>query len=166
MAQKVAKSSRLIKRWSARWEWGERVKAHTLHLAAVEREATEVLARGKAAEWLTRQQTVREEEWSIHDDCIKAGREALKRFYERGKGATLGDIARMLELASKLGRLASGLATEKTEVSGEVDVNFRLEVEAAIKKVYGQTESGLNIEKALPAPTVDVETIQIGGASK
>jgi len=46
-------------------------------------------------------------------------REALKRFYEKGKGATLGDIARILELASRLGRLASGLATDKTEITGE-----------------------------------------------
>ena len=135
---KCGKSARLIQRWSSRWQWAERVQAYAGRMALVEREATEALARGKAAEWLTRQQTVREEEWSIHDDCIKAGREALKRFYERGKGATLGDIARMLELASKLGRLSSGLATEKTEVTGEVDVNFRVEVEAAINKIYGE----------------------------
>ncbi len=137
VGQKLGKSVGLLERWSAKFGWQERVAAHVSNLFTVEREATEVLARGKAAEWLARQQCLREEEWSIHEECIKAGREALKRFYERGKGATLGDIARMLETASKLGRLASGLATDKTEITGEVDLNFRVEVEAAIKKVFG-----------------------------
>jgi hypothetical protein len=102
-------------------------------------------------DWLKRQQLVREEEWSLHDELIRAGREALKRFHERGKGATLGDIARLLELASKLGRLSSGLATDRTEVTGEDGGPIRVEFEAALKKVYGQAEPALTI--------VDVEEI-------
>jgi hypothetical protein len=80
---------------------------------------------------------VREEEWSIHDDLLRAGREALKRFHERGKGATLGDIARLLELASKLGRLASGMATDRTEVTGEDGGPIRAELTVALEKIYG-----------------------------
>ena len=53
------------------------------------------------------------------------------------RGATLGDVARALDLASKLGRLSSGLATESIEQKAEVDVNFRIEVEAAVKKAFG-----------------------------
>jgi hypothetical protein len=30
VAQKVTKSSRLVKRWSSRWQWGERVRAYAL----------------------------------------------------------------------------------------------------------------------------------------
>jgi hypothetical protein len=62
--------------------------------------------------------------------------------------ANLADISRMLEVASKLGRLASGLATDKTEITGEDGGAIRVELEAALKKVYGQ---------ALPGPTVEVE---------
>jgi hypothetical protein len=137
VGEKLGKSEGLIERWCSKFDWQARVQAHAAHHSLVERQATEALARTKAAEWLTRQQQVREEEWAIHSEAISAGREALKRFYERGKGATLGDIARILELASKLGRLASGMATDKHEVTGEIDVNFRTEVENAIKKVYG-----------------------------
>ena len=50
----------------------------------------------------------------------------------------MGDIARMLELASKLGRVASGLATDKTEITGDGDGPIRVELEAAMKKIYGE----------------------------
>lgn len=153
VATKLAKSEQLIRRWSARWRWTERVQSHAAHLAVVEREAVEALARGKAAEWLTRQEEHRDEEWALRGELIAAGREALKRFYERGKGATLGDVARLLELASKLGRLAAGMATDKTEVTGEDGGPIRVELSAALDKVYGQAE---------PAPhVVDVDATPV-----
>lgn len=138
VGRKLGKSGSLIQRWSSRWKWGERVEAHGAYLATVEREAVEVLARGTAAERVKRQQAALEEEWAVHEECIRAGREALKRFYEKGKGATLGDIARMFAEGSRLGRLASGLATDKTEVTGEDGGAIRVEFEAALKKVYGR----------------------------
>src|SRR5215831_11422536 len=118
VGQKLGKSGTVIERWSSKFDWINRVQAHAAHMAVVEREATEALARASAVEWGKRQQEVRQEEWEMHTEAIRAGREALKRFYEKGKGATLGDIARMLELASKLGRLATGLS-EKPEASEE-----------------------------------------------
>jgi hypothetical protein len=151
VAKSLAKSEQIVRRWSARWHWLARVRAHADHFVKIEREATEAVARCKSLDWLKRQQLVREEEWSLHDELIRAGREALKRFHERGKGATLGDIARLLELASKLGRLSSGLATDRTEVTGEDGGPIRVEFEAALKKVYGQAEPALTI--------VDVEEI-------
>ena len=42
VAQKFTKSSRLLKRWSRRFDWPGRVRAYGEHLATVEREATEV----------------------------------------------------------------------------------------------------------------------------
>lgn len=78
--QKCGKSSRLIQRWSSRWRWTERVTAHTSHLATVEREATEALARGKSAQWLKRQEEHRDEEWALRGELIAAGRKVLKRF--------------------------------------------------------------------------------------
>src|SRR5262249_34978746 len=90
VGKKLGKSEGLIERWSAKFDWPGRVKAHGEYVAAVEREAVGVVARGKAVEWGKRQQALLEEEWAVHEECIRAGREALKRFYERGKGATLG----------------------------------------------------------------------------
>ena len=50
VAQKVAKSQQLLKRWSSKFEWPARVQAYDAHLAIVEREAAEALARANAAE--------------------------------------------------------------------------------------------------------------------
>ncbi len=153
VATKLAKSEQLVRRWSARWRWTERVAAHTSHLAVVEREATEALARGKAAEWLTRQQQVREREWEMHEKCIAAAKRALEAFMAKTTVyANLADIARILEVASKLGRLASGMATEKTEVTGEDGGPIQVEFKAALEKIYG---------KPLPANVIDVQPIAL-----
>ena len=137
--QKCGKSARLIQRWSSRWRWTERVAAHASHLAAVEREAAEALVRGKSAEWLTRQQMIREREWEMHEKCIEAARRGLKAFMEREKVyANLSDISRILEVASRLGRLASGMPTDKTEVTGEDGGPLRVELSAALNKIYGE----------------------------
>lgn len=153
VAQRLSKSEQLLKRWSAKFDWPGRVAAHAAHLAAVEREAAEVLARGKAAEWLKRQETLRETEWDMHEKCIAAAKRAFDAFMQREKiYANLADISRMLEVASKLGRLASGLATDKTELTGEDGGPVRVELTAALEKIYGQTE---------PAPAiVEVEEVK------
>jgi len=138
VAKKLAKSDQLMRRWSAKYDWGSRVQAHAAHMAVVEREATEALARAGAPEWEKRKQAIRQEDWEVHAECVKAGKEALKRFYEKGNAATLGDIARILDLASRLGRLACGMATDKTEVTGEDGGPIMVEFEAAVRKIYGE----------------------------
>lgn len=150
VAEKLSKSEGLIQRWSSKFGWPSRVQTYSAHLAVVEREAAEALARSKAVEWAKRQQDVREREWEMHEKCIAAAKRALTAFMEREKiYANLSDIARILEVASKLGRLATGLATDKTELTGEDGGPIRVEFEAALKKIYGQAE---------PAPhVVDVE---------
>ena len=111
MAKKLAKSERLLRRWSAKFGWTDRVAAHGAHLAIVEREAIEAAARGKAAEWEKREQELRETEWAMHEAAIAAAKRGLDAYMEKDKVyANLADIARMLEIASKLGRLATGLA--------------------------------------------------------
>jgi len=151
VAEKLRKSVGLVQRWSCRFDWPATVQAHGAHLALVEREMTEVMARTKAGEWAKRREKLLETEWEMHEKCIAAAKRAFDAFLAREKVyANLADIARILEIASKLGRLASGMATDKTEVSGEVDVNFRMEIEAAIKKVYAE-------------PAIDVEAIPNSG---
>jgi hypothetical protein len=123
------------------------VQAHGSHLATVEREATEALVRGKAAEWLKRQQEVKEREWRLHERCMAAAERALEAFMVREKiYVNLADIARIVEVGSKMGRLSSGMATDKTEVTGEEGGPIRVEVEAALDKIYGKPIPGEVIE--------------------
>ena len=154
VGRKLGKCKALMERWSKLHRWSERVQAHATHLATVEREATEALARGKAAEWLRRQTELKEREWEMHEKCIEAAKRGLAAFMEREKVyANLSDIARILEVASKLGRLAVGMATDKTELTGEDGGPIRVELTAALNKIYGQAE---------PAPkVVDVEATPV-----
>lgn len=149
VGQKLGKSVGLMERWSRRFDWPSRVQAHAAHLAIVEREATEAMARGKAAEWLTRQTEVREREWRLHEKCIAAAEKALDAFMAKSTVyANLGDIARIAEIASRLGRLASGMATDKTEISGLDGGPIQVEFEVALRKIYSEP---------LPGEVVDVE---------
>ncbi len=151
VGQRLGKSKALLERWSKRYDWGGRVQAQAAHFAMIEREATEAVARGKAAEWLTRQEKIREREWSMHEKCLAAAERALSSFMEREKVyANLSDIARILEVASKLGRLAAGMATDKTEITGEDGGPIRVELSAALSKIYGDV---VDVECTSPRPS-------------
>jgi hypothetical protein len=122
-------------------------------MALVEREAAEALVRAKGVDWVKRQEEHREDEWRMRCELIETAREALSRWRSKlERCGSLEGIARLLELASKLGRLSSGMATEKTEVTGEVSGVVRIEVEAALDKIYG---------KPLPGEVVDIEAAPV-----
>jgi hypothetical protein len=150
VAKELAKSEQLVRRWSAKFGWTDRVAAHGAHLAIVEREAVEAAARGKAAEWSSREQKLRETEWAMHEAAIAAAKKGLAAYMEKDKVyANLADIARMLEIASKLGRLATGLGTEGEGRKGDDLPGLRVEVTVALEKIYGDAE------------IVDVQTVPV-----
>jgi hypothetical protein len=151
VGKQLGKSEGLIERWSAKFDWRNRVAAHAAHLKEVERKALEVAARGKAAEWESREQKLRETEWAMHEAAIAAAKKGLAAYMEREKVyANLADIARMLEIASKLGRLATGLGTEGERRGGDDLPGLRVEVTVALEKIYSEP---------LPGEIVDVEVV-------
>ncbi len=151
VARQLQKSVTLLGRWSAKFDWPARVAAHGAHLAIVEREAIEATARGKAAEWSSREQKLRETEWAMHEAAIAAAKKGLAAYMEKDKVyANLADIARMLEIASKLGRLATGLGTDGERRNGDDLPTMRVEVTVALEKIYGEP---------LPGEIVDVEAV-------
>ena len=159
-ATKLGKSKRMMAKWCKRHAWVARVQAQSEYLAGIEREATVGLVRGKAHEWLARQQQLRQAEWDMHEKCIAAARRGLAAFMEREKVfANLADIARMVEVASKMGRLASGMATDKTEVTGEDGGAIKVEFALALKKVYGVAGPPTHGDEPTPDKTevIDVE---------
>ena len=153
VGKRLGKSEGLMERWSARFDWPGRVRAHEAHLATVERLATEAVARGKSAEWLARQVEQREEEWKARNEALDLAREAIGRWKgNRSRCGSLEGIARLLELASKLGRLASGMPTDRTELVGEDGGPVRVEFEMALQKVYGEPDGGAVVEaEVVPA---------------
>jgi len=152
VARKLDKSLTVVGKWSKKFDWPARVAAHGAHLAIVEREAIEAVARGKAAEWESREQKLRETEWAMHERAIAAAKKGLDAYMEREKVyANLADIARMLEIASKLGRLATGLGTEGESRKGDDLPGLRVEVTVALEKIYGEP---------IPGEIVDVEEVK------
>jgi hypothetical protein len=148
VGRKLGKSVVLLQRWSRRWDWAGRVAAYAAHLAAAEREATAALVRAKAAEWLKRDEALREQEWETRAEAVALAREAIARWKANGnRCGSLEGIARLLELGSTLGHRATGTPLERVEVTGENGGPIRVEFEAALRKVYG--------------PVVDVEAVPV-----
>jgi hypothetical protein len=157
VGQKLGKSVGLIERWSAKFDWPARVQAQAAHLAVVEREAIEAVARGKAAEWESREQQLRETEWAMHERAIEAAKRGLDAYMAREKVyANLADIARMLEIASKLGRLATGL-DDGDRRKGDDLPTVRVEVNVALQKIYGEPLPG---EATVSPPIIDVQEVK------
>jgi hypothetical protein len=151
VGEKLGKSEGLIGRWSSKFDWPARVAAHGAHLAVVEREAIAAAARSKAAEWESREQQLRETEWAMHERAIAAAKRGLDAYMEREKVyANLADIARMLEIASKLGRLATGLGDGERRKGDDLPA-VRVEVTVALEKIYGEP---------LPGEVVDVVEVR------
>ena len=161
VAQRLSRSDQLIRRWSSRWDWTERVRAYAAHLAAVERQACEALALANAAQWLKRQQEIRENDWASHERAVAAAERCMKAVMERDNAhVTLSDIARLLEVASKLGRLACGLPTDHAMVTGQDGGPIRFELLAAMDKVYGPAVVDVQSEMVKPA------LLGVGGAGE
>ena len=162
VAEKHGKSKTMIERWSRRFDWPARVQAHAAHLATIEREAIEGLALEKAVDWNKVHEAVKVAEWQRHKKLIALADEMLARWEKnKAKCGTLEGIARVLELATKLGRLAAGMPTEVKEVNTTLTATVDVEWEIAIRKAYGVATPPVT---AVPAPkdetVVDVQEVK------
>ncbi len=150
VADKVGKSKTMIERWSRKFGWPARVQAHSAHLADIERKTAEALAVQAGTDWAARQEQHREDEWQTRSELIALAREAIDRWKKNpARCGTLEGIARLLDLASKLGRVSSGLSLEPVDKPVEEDAAFMIQIEVALEKIYGPVTQ--------PASTVEVE---------
>ena len=153
VGKQLGKSQGLIERWAAKFDWRSRVAAHAAHLALVEREAIEVTARGKAAEWAKRQETHREDEWQMCQELMTMAREAIARWKKaEHRCGSLEGISRVIDLASKLGRVSSELGLDGERRAGDALPGLRVEVTVALDQIYGA-------EVSPDAKTIDVQTV-------
>jgi hypothetical protein len=135
---KLGKSKRMMEKWSRKFDWPARVQAHTAHLSDIERQTAESLAVQAGTDWAKRQEQHREDEWQTRSELISLAREAIDRWKKNtARCGTLEGIARLLDLASKLGRVSSGLSLEPVEKPQEGDAAFMIQIEVALEKIYG-----------------------------
>jgi hypothetical protein len=151
--KKLGRSKVMMEKWSKRWGWLDRVAAYNAHMAIVAREAAEALVREKGVDWAKRYQELRQQEWQERQNLVTLAMEVRKRWMERAERCgTLEGYARLLELASKLGRNACevdlAVGHQRTEVTGPEGGPIRVEVELALKKIYGKPLPGEVIEVA------------------
>ena len=86
---------------------------------------------------------LREDEWQLHNECITLAREALKHYKVQGeKRLRIPDLARLIDLASRLGRLATGIPTEHIEHAWSEYQNqlWTAQFEADVKRIYGNSD--------------------------
>lgn len=149
VGKKLGKSEGLIERWSRRHHWGERVNEHAKHISALTRKAEVQVVNEFALEHAKRRAAQEESEWQTRCELLALAREKIHEWRQNPrKLGTLEGIARLLELASKLGRLSCGMATDKTETEVQETRTLSVEFRAAIEKVYGQP---------VPPKFIDVE---------
>ena len=131
VGRKLGKSKALMERWSKRHHWVSRVEAHARHLAVLTRTAEVEVVHEYALERAKRNAAQEESEWQARCELLVLARQTIIRWKENPKKlGTLEGIARLLELASKLGRLSCGMATDKTETEVQetrtISVEFRM----------------------------------------
>jgi hypothetical protein len=123
VAQKLRKSATLIAQWSAKWEWVARVRAWEIaeseKLKAIEDEEM----KKRAHVWARRQMEFREREYTVGHKLLAKAEEILSTPLKRqGKTAparfSINDASRMAAVGSDLIRRATGMATDKTEITG------------------------------------------------
>lgn len=76
--RKLAKSSRLLKRWSSQWEWVKRAAAYDADLAEKERAAKEYALKAEAAKWAERRFAVKEEEFATGGAMLEKAKEIMR----------------------------------------------------------------------------------------
>jgi hypothetical protein len=147
VAERLGKSKPMMERWSRKFDWPARVAAHGAHLATVQREAAEAVARESGVDWARRYDELRESEWKARSELVDLAWEVVRRW--RAKPERVGSLeglARLLDLMSTLGRRACEVATERKEITGANGGPVRVEIELALEKVYGRPIPGEVVE--------------------
>jgi hypothetical protein len=111
--------------------------------------------REKGVDWAKRHEVVRQDAWREGEELIAMARDFKDRWRrEVDRLPGFECVVRALELAFKLKQFAAGMPAEvkqvNTMVSGADGGPIRVEVEAALKKIYG---------KPLPGEVVEAEVV-------
>lgn len=155
----TGKSLSYLRKLSSQYAWWERARKYDATIAEAEASQIYEHAVKKAAEWADRANYHREEEWKIRTELMTCAMEALVRWKKNQLHiATPAEITRMFDLASRLGRMASGLSVEKVEHAGNLDLSFMAHIETALKRVYENEqplEQVIDTQTNTPSPQYD-----------
>jgi hypothetical protein len=159
-AIKCGKAEGTLRKWSERHAWMQRARDYDAMVAVQEEELKVIALRSKAVGWAERQEKLKELEWSIAEKLLAKAKALLEDPSVKWTG---GDIAKALDIASKLGRLATGMETDRKELTGKDGGPVKVEVDVGplIKRVYGERDA----PPILPSAGV-LGVIDVGGESE
>jgi hypothetical protein len=129
VADQLDKSGALIGRWSSRYDWQQRAAEYDADLAKAAKAAEERKLQASAGRWAERLIATREEAYQTARQLIEKAEAMLKfplaeQVTKDGKTVvkpgrwSFADAARMIDVASRLKQLATGLPTDRHEHSG------------------------------------------------
>jgi hypothetical protein len=159
VAAKLDAYRSVIQGWSQRYHWTRRVAAYHAHMAAIELKATESLVAARGNDLATMHESVRRQAWAEAEDLIALAHEFKARWRDSDRLPDFGALVRALDLAFKLKQFAAGMPSEIKEINtthtGPDGGPIRVQLEAALKKIYGQPLPGevvdVQAEPAMPA---------------
>jgi len=117
VGKRLAKSRQLVDRWAQKYAWAQRAAAYDRHMATTLQTAKEAALVPLAADWAARQTALREAEWKMSEALLQQATTLLQLPAELLR-PTYRDVAALADLASKLGRLASRMETDRKAVQG------------------------------------------------
>lgn len=125
VGQELVKSRQILSRWASRYDWTDRVRAYEEHQAMLLEVARQEAIKVEAALWAKRELEQRHREWDRSTELFDKAKDLLAlsinlEGYMTPKG--LADVAAALEKASKIGRLAAEMETDRQEIAGDVTV--------------------------------------------
>jgi len=149
VAKATGHAFRTVQDWARRFHWTDRVRAWNAHLLQARLAVYTAAQADQAAAHSHRIAFFQAAEFAAADKLLRAAQNALDGLLQKTPADTpLAEIARALDVASKIGRLSLDLATAKQELSGPDGIPIQIQVQAALTKIYGQP---------LPGEVVDVE---------
>jgi hypothetical protein len=151
--------SQSVGRWFRDFDWAARAAAYDTRMALVAQEVEDAAMRERGPVWVQRTEHLREKSWQTYGQVIKLAESCLEAFMRRKpkRAVSVSDIARLLEIATKLGCLATGYAADRVSVVGDDGGPVKVELLAALDRAYGEAPG-------LKAPAVDVEVVVSPGA--
>lgn len=142
VARGLHKSKTIVARWSMRHGWKERIALWDNQLDHRQQSAEEKAADAVALQLARRRASVQDSAWDLFEKLKQKANEMLqfpvgRRESKDGKTVihpakwNFADLARLATVADTLGRLATGLATSRQELSGPDGKPFTLPAASA-----------------------------------
>jgi hypothetical protein len=156
VAKATGHAFRTVQDWARRFHWTDRVRAWNTHLLHARLAIYTAAQADQASVQARRVALFQAAEFCAADKLLRAAQNALDALLQKNPADTpIAEIARALDIASKIGRLSLDLATARQEVSGPDGIPIQIQIQAALKKIYGQPLPGevvdVQVEPAQPA---------------